>query len=739
MIRSEIEVRAPQLIGVTLDEMVGRQAAALATDHGVGDAALLGAVCATLLHRLTDRNAVTVAIARGERAGSVTPVRLPGGVTFRQVLDQFRGSPPLDDDLVGSDHDAVVEDPLPTDEPTLTAFHDAAFHDIVQFRVDTGRGRSLNCRLYSFSVDPDSADPSLLAERLKTLLGELIANPDRPLHRAEIVGPGEKNKILGFSPSRGRLPDVPTHEVICRQAMLIPDRIALRDETAELTYAQMMDEAALIASRLRAAGIGPDSVVGLCAERSLDMVVAVVAILLSGAAYLPLDAAHPRSRLELMLDTAGATALLVSDLCRPAVESATGPPVFSLAGVRSDEHADGQRPPPLDWRRYTSPAPVTSGLAYVMFTSGSTGQPKGVQMTHRSLANRLIWMQDAYRLTGDDVVLQKTPYTFDVSVWELLWPLMYGARLVIAAPDAHRDPQALIDVIRRERVTTVHFVPSMLALFVDEPGLDGCTSLRNVICSGEVLPPKTVNRLMAALPVEVHNLYGPTEAAIDVTAWHCRRPEPDSGVPIGRPISNVAVYLLDEEGRLVPVGSRGEMHLGGNCLARGYCGNPQLTAERFVEIDVAGYPERVYRTGDLAWWTHDGYLHYVGRMDNQVKIRGQRVELGEIETVLHTHPLVRNAVVVLRDESGTVPTLVAYVVPEPGATAGSADERSLREYLAARLPDYMVPLRYVRLAHLPTTANGKIDRNTLPAPPRRQRKGTRRLGGPEVASISVAV
>jgi non-ribosomal peptide synthetase component F len=272
----------------------------------------------------------------------------------------------------------------------------------------------------------------------------------------------------------------------------------------------------------------------------------------------------------------------------------------------------------------------------------------------------------------------------------------------------------------RERVTTVHFVPPMLALFVTEDEVARCTSQRRVVCSGEALPPKLVNKLTAALPdVEVHNLYGPTEAAIDVTAWPCRRPEPVDGVPIGRPITNVRAYVLDETGDLAPMGMPGELVLGGHCLARGYASRPDLTTERFPHVAVAGRQERVYRTGDEAWWSPEGHLNFVGRIDTQVKIRGQRVELSELESVLNQHAGIANFVVLLRTDLGATPTLVAYVVPEPDATPSDAE---LRAHLATHLPDHMVPLRYVALPELPATASGKVDRRALPAPPARPRR-----------------
>jgi acyl-coenzyme A synthetase/AMP-(fatty) acid ligase len=277
-------------------------------------------------------------------------------------------------------------------------------------------------------------------------------------------------------------------------------------------------------------------------------------------------------------------------------------------------------------------------------------------------------------------------------------------------------------LVVRHSVTVVHFVPSMLALFVAEDTTWACVSLRRVICSGEALPPKLVNKLTATLPdVLVHNLYGPTEAAIDVTAWTCRRPEPGDSVPIGRPITNVAVYVLDERDELAPLGTPGELVIGGHCLARGYAGRPDLTARQFVMTSVAGQPERVYRTGDLVRWTPSGVLEYIGRIDTQVKIRGQRVELGEIESTMNRHPSVAHSVVVLRHDLGAATTLVAYVVAEPGVRIEDPD-RVFRTYLAGHLPEYMVPSRYLTLAQLPITANGKVDRQALPEPTRRPRR-----------------
>ncbi|RZT77876.1 amino acid adenylation domain-containing protein [Micromonospora violae] len=571
----------------------------------------------------------------------------------------------------------------------------------------------------------DHCHPTHLQERLDTLSGWLTAHPDRPVREAVLVGPRERATLLGFNAAPTPAPRTPVHEAICRQAQRTPDAVALRGGGRDRSYRDLLDEAATLAGRLRAEGVGPGSVVALCTERSPEMVVAVLGVLLAGAAYLPLDPSHPRARLDLMLTTADAALALADEEGRAALGTGAAPavPVRPLAGA--DLPAS-----PVDWRGYRAPQEVVDGLSYVIFTSGSTGAPKGVQMTHLSLANRLAWMQEEYRIGPGDVVLQKTPYTFDVSVWELLWAFLAGATMVTAEAQAHRDPQEMAVVIAREAVTTVHFVPSMLALFVEEPGVAACAALRRVICSGEALPPKLVNKLTATLPtVRVDNLYGPTEAAIDVTAWPCRRPEPDPTVPIGRPITNVTAYVLDDDGALAPLGVPGELVVGGDCLARGYAGRPDLTAERFGTVHVAGRPQRVYRTGDLAWWSPQGYLNYGGRIDTQVKIRGQRVELGEIESVLNSHPLVANSVVLLRDDLGAAPTLVAYVVIERHADAGDVSETALRAFLAEQLPDHMVPLRHVVLPELPATANGKVDRRALPAPPARVRRPVR-VGSP---------
>ena len=356
-------------------------------------------------------------------------------------------------------------------------------------------------------------------------------------------------------------------------------------------------------------------------------------------------------------------------------------------------------------------------LAYMIYTSGSTGKPKGAMNTHRGIVNRLLWMQDAYELDATDRVLQKTPFSFDVSVWEFFWPLMTGASLVVARPEGHRDPVYLCQIIREQRITTLHFVPSMLQIFIEEPQAVQCRRVRRVISSGEALTFELQERFFERLPdVELHNLYGPTEAAVDVSFWACRPGEGARGVPIGRPIANTQLYVLDARMAPVAIGSPGELYIGGVGVGRGYWRRPDITDQRFV-ADPYGQPgSRMYRTGDLARWRSDGNIEYLGRLDHQVKIRGFRIELGEIESQLLHHPAVRESVVVVRQDVPGDTRLVAYIAAHPGVTPPAPLE--IRTYLARFLPEYMVPSAFVVLDALPLSPNGKVDRKALPAPDR---------------------
>ncbi|MGW5162467.1 amino acid adenylation domain-containing protein [Nonomuraea wenchangensis] len=468
--------------------------------------------------------------------------------------------------------------------------------------------------------------------------------------------------------------------LVDEQAAATPGRPALRFRDRMLTYAELDAAASALAARLRERGAGPERVVAVALPRSAELVVALVAVLKTGAAYLPVDPEQPAERTASMLADAA--------------------PVVTLREVELEPGGRREPATPVDPRN----------PAYVIYTSGSTGRPKGVVVAHEAIVNRLRWMQAEYGLTAEDRVLQKTPAGFDVSVWEFFWPLIAGATLVVAEPGGHRDAAYLAGLIRRERVTTVHFVPSMLRAFLADPDAARCTGLRRVICSGEELPAGLAAEFHAALPgCGLHNLYGPTEAAVDVTYWACR-PGESGPVPIGRPVWNTAVHVLDRD--LRPAAA-GELYLAGVQLARGYLGRPGLTAGRFVPDPYGPPGSRMYRTGDLARRRPDGVVEYAGRADDQIKIRGFRVEPGEVEAVLNAHPDVRQAVVTAHEVRPGVTLLTGHVVPAEGA---AVDPDALRAHTAARLPGPMVPAVFVPLASVPLTANGKLDRRALPPP-----------------------
>ena len=551
-------------------------------------------------------------------------------------------------------------------------------------------------------ANPDRYDEATLAAhhaRLLVLLGAVAdAGPDTALADLPALTGAERERVVvGFNDTARPVPDTTLADLVARQIAATPDAIAVVDDGTggTLTYRELGAWADRIAARLVGLGAGPGTRVAVCLPRSPELVAALVAVVRTGAAYVPLDPDYPSARIGFMLRDAAPVAVLADtapDTDVPVL------PVPDPAGADGGARV-GAGPGPGD-------------AAYVIYTSGSTGVPKGVVVSHRAIVNRLHWMQEEFRLTADDRVLQKTSASFDVSVWEFFWPLCTGATLVLARPGGHRDPGYLADVLARRRISTVHFVPSMLAEFLAEPAAAGCTGLRRVVCSGEALPAHLVRRYHRILSAPLHNLYGPTEAAVDVTAWRCRPDEADP-VPIGRPVANTRTYVLDPQRRPVPPGVPGELYLAGVQLADGYLGRPELTAERFVADPFGAPGERMYRTGDRARWRPDGVLEFLGRLDDQVKLRGFRVEPGEVAAVLAELPEVANAAVVV-DTAGE-PRLCGYAVPAAGCAPSPAE---LRAALAARLPGYLVPATVQVVPRLPLTPNGKLDRARLPAPDR---------------------
>jgi len=474
-----------------------------------------------------------------------------------------------------------------------------------------------------------------------------------------------------------------------------------------LTYAQLNDKVNQLAHLLRAEGVRPGDIVALMVERSFAMIIGILGIVKAGAAYLPVAPENPPDRIDYMLKDGGVKVLL-------AQKKTAGRIVFAGLMIQLDD---------LEVYRGSTANPAIlnkpQDLAYVIYTSGSTGKPKGVMIEQRSLVNRLHWMQHAYPIDRDDVILQKTPYSFDVSVWELFWWALQGATLCLLMPGGERNPLAIVETIRRHRVSVMHFVPSMLNVFLEH--LDGkaagvlrsLASVRRVFASGEALQPSHVRKfndiLGSKTGTRLTNLYGPTEATVDVSYFDCPAHNEFENIPIGRPIHNIRLYVI-RDGRQVAIGEAGELCIAGVGLARGYVNNAALTDEKFTDNPV-NPGERIYRTGDVARWLPDGNVEYLGREDHQVKIRGLRIELGEIENTIREYPGITDCVVLVKKYSDNIILIIAYVVCK-----SDLELEGLKRYLERHLPDYMVPHRFEKIDAMPLTSSGKADRKALPEP-----------------------
>ncbi|KDM91761.1 non-ribosomal peptide synthetase [Photobacterium galatheae] len=555
-----------------------------------------------------------------------------------------------------------------------------------------------------------------MAEQYETLLWHVVTSVDAPVSTLALLSDSQKQAMLTQWNQTGKNYDTSMliHQWFEMQAARQPHTVALVFGDQHLTYEALNQRANQLAHYLlsQVPDAGPDTLVGVCLHRSLDMVISLLAILKAGMAYVPVDPGYPQARIRYMLDDAQVPLVLTQ---AGILENASDRAVLLDSEAVTDALSQlPQSNPAVDVH--------ADDLAYVIYTSGSTGNPKGVMVEHGAILNRLLWMQDAYTLSAQDSILQKTPFSFDVSVWEFFWPLMVGARLVVAKPGGHQDSAYLAELMIREDISVVHFVPSMLQLFVEEPALTRCQSLRYVFCSGEALPFELQQRFYARhQTAELHNLYGPTEAAVDVTWWACQRTGTQTRVPIGRPIANMQTVVLDAQRNPVPVNVPGELYLGGVGLARGYLNKPELTDAAFIANPFnmtdrsptdRSPTDRLYQTGDKVRWLPDGSLEYLGRLDHQIKLRGIRIELGEIESALGQMASIRESVVLL-DESLSSPALVAYLVPSHGEEL-MAD--AVRTFLRARLPEHLVPAYITVIEHMPLTPNGKLDRKALPKP-----------------------
>jgi amino acid adenylation domain-containing protein len=519
----------------------------------------------------------------------------------------------------------------------------------------------------------------------------------------------ERCRILeGFNQTeadypRGRL----LHELFSMQAARTPDAIAVQSDEESLTYRQLEMRSNQLAHYLLKCGVGSDMLVGICMERSAAMVEALLAVLKAGGAYVPLDPDYPRERLAYMLEDSGAVVLLTQSHVANVLPSAHQICVDEIRGYIAREPVTE---PPVD----ISP----ENAAYVIYTSGSTGKPKGAMITHRAICNHMLWMQSQFPLGHTDSVLQKTPFSFDASVWEFYAPLMAGARLVMARPAGHQDTNYLAEAVALHRITTLQLVPSVLRALLEVLVPEKCPSLRRLFCGGEALPVELVNLFRTKFPaVGLCNLYGPTETTIDATFWICPAEGPAGKVPIGRPVANTQAYILDAALQPVPCGVAGELYIGGEGLGRGYYNRPDLTADRFIPNPFRSRAgSRLYRTGDLACYRDDGTIDYLGRADHQVKIRGFRIEPGEIQARLAEHPAVSQALVVAVSDRSSQARLAAYLIADAAAVSADVSIDELRRHLAVNLPDYMIPSAFVFLDAFPLTPNGKVDRNALPEP-----------------------
>ncbi len=582
--------------------------------------------------------------------------------------------------------------------------------ELALFPDETG---GLSLEILANKARYDEAELRRHMARLTALLVQFAADPTLRCGDAEMLSADELTRLAAVNDTAMPLPATTLSALVADQARKTPDAPALADANWQFSYREMRQQVVALAQLLRQRGVKPGDSVAVALPRSVFLTLALHGIVEAGAAWLPLDTGYPDDRLRMMLEDARPSLLIASE----------------------DQLARFSDIPGLESLCYQQPLAVADDAplalskpdhtAYIIFTSGSTGRPKGVMVGQAAIVNRLLWMQDRYPLSADDVVAQKTPCSFDVSVWEFWWPFIAGAQLVMAEPEAHRDPQAMQQFFAHYGVTTTHFVPSMLAAFVaslDADSVAACRTLRRVFCSGEALPTELCREWERLTGAPLHNLYGPTEAAVDVSWYPACGPElaavTGSSVPIGWPVWNTGLRILDAAMRPVPPGVAGDLYLTGIQLAQGYLGRPDLTASRFI-ADPFAPGERMYRTGDVARWLANGAVEYLGRSDDQLKIRGQRIELGEIDRAMSALPDVAQAVshaCVFNQAAATggdARQLVGYLVSDSGLPLDTA---ALKARLAEQLPPHMVPVVLMQLADLPLSANGKLDRKALPLP-----------------------
>jgi len=630
----------------------------------------------------------------------VQPVRDPGRTPLFQVMFALQNTAPLSPAVQLTD--LAVQSVSTGSETTkfdLTLMleeHQQSIQGSLKYR----------CDLFS------SATIASMVEHYYTLLEQVVADPEQCLSDLSLLTSPEQQRILvDWNATEATYPhDSCLHELFEVQAERTPEAVALICNEQQLTYGELNTRANQLANGLLCSGVGPETLVGLCMERSIEMVVGILGILKAGGVYLPFDPTTPRERLALLLAETQAPILLTQQHLANTFSGYPGQ-LYCLDSAWEMFAQESDLAP----RSKVSP----ENLAYMIYTSGSTGKPKGVMIPHRAICNHLHWRQQTYPLLPSDRFLQKASISFDISVWETLWPLMAGATLVLAQPGGHKDSSYLVQALARQRITVVHFGPAMLRMVLEQAEFEANHHLKLVFCGGEALTLDLLELFFERHSASISQQYGPTEACVDSTIWDCVHDSAQQRVPIGGPIANTRIYLLDASFQPVPPGVTGEIYIGGVCLARGYYQHPELTAEKFVPDPFGALPgERLYKTGDFARFLPDGALEFLGRMDSQVKIRGYRIELGEVEVTLERHPEILQAVVVKREDIPGNAGLVAYLLMRGHEKPSN---QQLRSYVQEHLPDYMIPSAFVWLDAFPLTTSGKIDRQSLPTPDQTQR------------------
>jgi surfactin family lipopeptide synthetase A len=564
--------------------------------------------------------------------------------------------------------------------------------------------------VWEYSTDLfDTATITRMTGHFQTLLEQIVANPIQQIDTLPLLSATERQQLLvEWNNTYKDYPQHCVHQFFEQQVTKTPDAVAVVFEDEQLTYQQLDRRANQLAHYLRTLGVRPDVLVGICVERSLEMVIGLLGILKAGGAYVPLDPEYPKERLAFIVSDTNTPVMLTQE------KLVKNLPELAAQIVCLDSHWDSIA-------QHSTEQPVSGvtveNLMYIIYTSGSTGTPKGVMISHQGICNALYWRQETFQLTPQDKILQTISLSFDPSVWQVFWPLSFGGQLIVARPGGHRDAAYFVKETIERQITVLGLVPSIIQALLEEKGFENCQTLRHVTTGGEALSIELLERFFACLNLDnvLVNCYGPTEASIDVTTWVCQRGTHATTAPIGRPIANVQVYVLDRNLQPVPLGHSGELYVGGIGVARGYLNRPELTQEKFIPNPFSDKPDaRLYKTGDLVRYLPDGNIEFLGRIDDQVKVRGFRIELGEIEATLNTYPGLQQSLVMVREDIPGKKGLVAYFVAQPEQVVPNPSE--LRSFLQERLPDYMIPAAFVKLDAMPLNPNGKVDRRALPAP-----------------------